>query len=235
MLANVWGVWKQNIGANMIAKESYMMSYAAKWLDDTEVLYNETRTEDDTALCIDLYELLNEADLVIAHNGDKFDLPKINAYAIKAGLTPPSPYKTIDTLRIARKNFFFQRNTLGYLADYLELPSRKLEHEKFKGFELWAECMKGNEEAWAEMKKYNIEDVHVLEELYFRLRPFMPNHPTVTMEGNYACPKCGSVHTRRRGYTYTNAGKYRRYRCDDCSSWSQERYTTLKKDEGRLK
>jgi predicted RNA-binding Zn-ribbon protein involved in translation (DUF1610 family) len=75
------------------------------------------------------------------------------------------------------------------------------------------------------MKEYNIDDVIVLEEVYFKIRPWIERHPNV---GNYinlekpVCPKCGGRVTRR-GYMFTNFGKYQRYQCAECHGWSRGR------------
>jgi DNA-directed RNA polymerase subunit RPC12/RpoP len=229
MLSYHWGVWKQNIGKPMRLEgnRSYMMSIAMKWLGEDEVFYYETRTEDDSKLVGQTLAFLDEADFVIAHNGAKFDIPKINAYAITNGLLPPSPYKVIDTLQIARKNFMFERNTLEHLADELGCTP-KLKHARFSGFSLWKECMAGNDEAWAEMKEYNIQDIVTLEELYMKLRPWAKIHPNLSTHQEsevHLCPKCSSTNLHRRGYQFSNVSKYQRYRCMDCGSWSRTRYT----------
>ena len=83
--------------------------------------------------------------------------------------------------------------------------------------------MVGNEEAWNEMQDYNVMDVISLEELYVSLRPWYSSHPntrTADAEGVVVCPKCGSNHIQKRGFHYTNKGKYQRYQCQDCSGWS---------------
>jgi len=234
MMSYHWSLWKQNIGKPMRIEgnRSYMMSIAMKWLGEDTVYYFETRTEDDSVLVAQTLAFLDEADFVIAHNGAKFDIPKINAYAILNGLLPPSPYKVIDTLQIARKNFMFESNTLATLADQLGCTP-KLTHQKFTGFSLWAECMKGNEEAWEEMKEYNIQDFDTLEEVYLKLRPWAKVHPNLAVHQErevHACPKCNSVNVIRRGYQYSNVSKYQRYTCNDCGSWSRTRYTENSKE-----
>lgn len=192
--AYVWKMWKENVGANQVIDGSYIMCFCAKWLGDDEITYAETRDEDDSTITKLMIKLLDEADIVIAHNADRFDIPRINASAIKHGIHPPSPYKVVDTLRVAKKHFKFERNTLAYLAEFLGC-SAKLSHQKFAGFELWRECLANNNEAWEEMMTYNIQDVHTLEEVYIKLRPWMKEHPSMAVKeesDNPLCSKCGS-------------------------------------------
>ena len=234
MLSYHWGVWQQNIGAPMRLEDnrSYMMSIAMKWLGEDKIHYFETRTEDDSNLVKETLKFLEEADIVIAHNGKKFDMKKINAYAIMNGLNPPSPYRQIDTLVEARKHFAFERNTLAHLADALKCAP-KLDHAKFKGFDLWKECMAGNEEAWEEMKKYNIQDINTLEEVYLKMRPYIKAHPNMATLGNSfekRCTACNSKKIREDGYSVTNVSKFRRYKCEVCGSFSRARTNLLGKE-----
>ena len=235
IMAKVWDLWKQNVSLNQIEDDWYIMSYSAKWLGETDVMYEDCRDSigEDVELLASLHRLLDEADIVIAHNGDRFDIPKINARFIMNGFLPPSPYKTIDTVKVAKRTFKFTSNKLAYLTDKLT-EDKKLDHAKFAGMSLWNECMKGNVEAWEEMKAYNEMDVISLEELYLKLRPWMPNHPSVTTyeerevlteDDPLYCPKCGSHHVQKRGKYHTNKGVYQRYRCNGCGGWSSSTYS----------
>lgn len=237
-LAHVWRYWQENVSAKQIKEHPFIMSFAAKWLGEKEVFYEEQRTSDDRLLVEKLVYYLDQADLVVAHNGAKFDLPKIKGRALVHGIKPFSPVRIIDTLKVARKNFGFGSNSLEYLSTILDCQVKKQSHKKFPGFELWKECMKGNEEAWAEMKEYNIDDVLALEEIYIKMRPWIDNHPNVVIDGEIdqaVCTSCGSVDIQWRGYAYTNTAKYHRFQCNSCGSWGRSRYTLLKKNENILK
>lgn len=224
-LAYVWQRWKVNIGMNQFAERAFIMSFSAKWLDDTKIIYHENRKSNDKAIVEVMYELLDEADIVVAHNGKDFDLKHILTRGIIHGLKPPSPYHVVDTLKEARKNFKFMSNSLADLCKDLGLPE-KGKHGKFPGFELWWQCLRGNEEAWEELKDYNIQDVITLEALYLRLRPYMTNHPNVDYSDGeeLLCPKCASNAVQKRG-TYTSAAGvvYQRFVCKPCGAWGHEK------------
>jgi len=229
-MAYIWNVWKQNIQHEMMINRGYIMCATVKVLGDNQCFYYETRDENDYEVVKALMEWLSLADIVIAHNAKKFDIPLIRARAIVHGMKPPSPYKVIDTLEIAKREFKFVRNTLKNLAEELHCTPKD-SHDKFPGFSLWSECIKGNDEAWEEMKLYNTEDVLTLEEVYLKLRPWDTQHPNVLNQdgtvddGKKRCPKCGSYHLQRRGYYYSNTGQYQRLQCQDCGGWSSTRYT----------
>lgn len=228
-VAYVWGPWKQNIPNPMMISRSWIMTFSAKWLGEEEIFVEVCRDPNKEAdIIAALLALLDEADFVVAHNGQKFDLPRILGGAIKHGFTPPSPYRVLDTCLVARREFGFAHNTLDALCQEMGLP-RKGKHSNYPGFSLWEACLRGEEEAWEEMIEYNIDDVVVLENLYLRMRPYFRNHPNVVRleedDGEVRCPKCGSDNIQYRGYYYTAAGLcYRRFVCLDCGGWGRVRF-----------
>lgn len=228
--AAVWGLWKQNVGLNMIQRDWLLLSYCAKWLGDDRIIYEDLEQIgelDDSHLIAGLYNLMHEADIVIGQNGKAFDVPKIQARFIQQGYLPPRPFKIVDTLLMARQVARFTSNKLEWLTEIL-CSEKKLKHQKFPGFELWKQCLLRNPEAWAEMKEYNIQDVVSMEELYLKLRPWYQGHPNVAVyrDGEVpACPKCGSENIEQDGFTFTQAGKYEAMHCGDCGGWSRGRYT----------
>jgi len=229
-MAYVWRFYKENVGAKQVLENGQMLSYAAKWLDKGKIYYEDVSNQTELDMMRSLFELLDEADIVVAHNGDKFDLPHIQGRGLVLGLKPPAPYKTIDTVKVARYEFNFPSNSLEYLAKVLGLKNQKDGHKKFPGFELWLGVMAGNKEAWKEMKDYNIIDILVLEELYLRMRPYMKRHPNVGVFDEQpvpVCPNCGTANIQYRGYAHTNISKYRRFVCNDCGTWSRTRFNVL--------
>lgn len=209
-------------------QRGYMLSFAYKWLGEKKVhvcalpdyeLYDDDPT-DDYALCHELHGLFDEADVVIAHNGDKFDQKISKGRFVDHGFLPPSPFKSIDTLKIARKEFKLPSNRLDDLGDQLGV-GRKVSHE---GLSLWFKVMDGDEAAWDRMRKYNKQDVVLLEKVYLKLRPWAFGHPN--MNDNMAglkCSKCGSKHLQSRGTYRTTACSYQRYQCQGCGSWMKSR------------
>lgn len=224
--AYVWRFFKENIGAKQVLEYSTLASFAYKWLDEDVIWCEDTQHQSEKKLVEKLLAVLDNADIVVAHNGSKFDLPTIQGRALVLGLKPPSPYKIVDTLLVARYEFNFPANNLEHLAILLNVD-QKGGHKKFPGFELWEQCMKNNPEAWEEMKIYNKQDVRTLEQIYLRMRPFMKRHPNVAVfeeDNQIMCPKCGSKHIQRRGYVTTNVYKYQKFQCQSCGGWSRTRF-----------
>lgn len=234
-MAYVWRFFKENISPKQVKEHGHIMSFAAKWLGEGEVFYEENRKDNDKLIVEKMCHLLDEADMVIAHNGERFDMKQVRARAVVHGLKPPSPVKVIDTLLIAKREFSFPSNSLEYLTTVMNCKIKKGGHKKFPGFELWLACLRGVEEAWVELKEYNIDDVLALEELYYKFRPYDTKHPNLAVYEPASeapiCPKCGGTHVQWRGYAYTSVGKYPRFQCTSCGGWGRGRYTLLPKNE----
>lgn len=237
ILGNAWGLWQQNIGLSMIVKDWYVLSWSAKWVGEDEVMYEDKRAnwddENDYELLKSIHTLLDEADIVVTQNGKKFDVKKLNARFIMNGMKPPSAYKHIDTLQIAKRHFAFTSNKLEFMTDKLCVKYKKLKHGKFPGFELWAECMKGNVEAWDEMEEYNIHDVLSLEELVFILAPWSNQIPNLDLyyedDDNHCF--CGCTEWEHSGYAYTNLSKFDKFTCTNCGAEKRGRTNLLTKEK----
>ncbi len=224
ILAWVWGLKDQFINLDAIKEDWSILAYAAKWLGEKKVFYKDMRGENnllgDDILLRELWKLLDEADVVITQNGASFDGPKINARFIQHGIKPPSPYRHLDTYRIARASCAFTSNKLEYLTDKLCVKYKKLKHKNFPGFSLWKGCMAGNIKAWDEMKRYNIHDVLSTEELYTKLQAWAPKSaPLITISAS-DCGRCGKGPLRSNGRKITLSGPTQRWRCVNCGAGS---------------
>lgn len=221
-LGFTWGKWEQNVIE--FKEDWYMLTFAAKWLGSNKVIikglpdfptYKKDR-KNDRELVKSLWDLIDEADVIIAHNGDEFDVKKMNVRFMENGLKPPTPYQTIDTKKVAKKYFRWDSNKLDDLGQYLKL-GRKMDTG---GFELWQGCMNGDMKAWRKMLQYNKQDVILLEKVYLKLRPWMTNHPNVNiLSGTEGCPGCGSKELQRRGIRVTRTSQFQRYQCQSCGMW----------------
>jgi hypothetical protein len=217
-LAYVWGIWQQNIGINQLVESVDVICWVAKWVGDPKIEFRSVYHDDRDTMIRRAWALLDEADMVLHYNGSKFDVPHLNREFVQLGLTPPSPYKQIDLLTTAKKEFRFPSNKLAYVSEALGLEG-KVQHE---GFPLWVKCMNGDPEAWEQMRQYNIRDVVLLEELYEKLRPWIRSHPSAAaLLGENVCPACTSTDLQARGYVFLMTGKYQRYQCKDCGKWSR--------------
>jgi len=217
-----WGKYEQNI--IRFTQETCLATYAAKWLGESKVFAKalcdykgyRSMSYDDAKICDDLWNLVNEADVIVAHNGDQFDIKVFQARFIFHSLNPPKPFKTIDTKKAVKRVARFNSNKLDDLCSLLE-NAKKIKTD----FDLWEGCIKGDRKAWAQMVKYNKKDILLLEKLYLRLRPWISNHPNFTVVNRGLCPKCGSKNVQYRGFSITQSRRYRRFQCVDCGGWGR--------------
>lgn len=213
-----WGLWDQNIALSQLIQPSRVICFAAKWLDSKEMIFKSEFHNSHDEMLSSAHALLDEADAVIGYNSRKFDVKHLNREFFLANLEPPSPFKHIDLMETAKKQFAFMSNKLQFLLTETKIGS-KLEHE---GFPLWEKCMAGDEAAWVRMRRYNENDTRETEKLYKALLPWIPNHPSHgAHNAEDACPQCGGKRLIMEGTAYTSTGQYQRYHCKDCGRWSR--------------
>jgi uncharacterized protein YprB with RNaseH-like and TPR domain len=232
ILGHVWRLWDQNVGLNQIQEDWSILSFCAKWKGTEEVIYmdleGQADFEDDSILLDSLWRLLNEADFVVGQNSKRFDVKKIFARFILNGLPKPSHFRQIDTMEIAKRQFGFTSNKLEYMTDKLCTVYKKKKHQSFPGHTLWAECLKGNPLAWAEMKDYNIYDVLSLEELYDILSSWDDKLPNFDVYVDGILDMSVWVED---GFHYSNFGKYQRYRNTETGVQRRSRVNELSKEK----
>lgn len=237
-LPNLGYTWRKYDQTVIDFKQEFCIAtFAGKWLDEGKIFakglpgYRGYRagSYDDSKLVLEVRDLLDEADIVIAHNGDGFDFKLANSRMLAHNLRPPSPFRTIDTKKIAKRVGLFNSNKLDDLARYFGV-GRKIETH----FNLWLDCINGDPVAWAKMIRYNKHDVRLLEAVYLKLRPYMTKGPNLgAIIGANVCPRCGSRDLGRQGYTASSTHRYQKFQCRQCGAWSQlainsERMTNVK-------
>lgn len=230
--AHVWGLFKQNIGLNQIIETGRVMCFSAKWLDQKPQVFVSEHRDGHQRTITSAHVLLDEADAVLSFNGESFDLPTLNREFLKYGMAPPSPYRHIDLLRVAKRRFRFTSNKMDHLATELGIKGKY----KHSGHELWVNCMNGDAKAWKEMEKYNRQDVVVLEALYHKLLPWIDTHPNFAfyVEGDDpVCTNCGSEDIQSRGVQHNKTLSYKRFQCNDCGTWLRARFPE-KQNRGRV-
>ncbi len=237
--AFTWGMWQEVTSYSFIERDWYILCWAAKWLGEKEVISSalpdfkktyQADPENDKLILKELVKLLEQADIIVAHNGIDFDRKKINARLIINGITPPPPCRWVDTLKICRSEFAFTSNKLADVVQFLKV-GKKLDTG---GFQLWKDCLAGVEKAWALMVKYCKGDVQILEKVYLALRPYILQHPNLSIyldSDRPVCPKCGSAKIQKRGYAFTTASKFQRFCCTECGGWGREKVNLIEKDK----
>jgi len=234
----VWQLRQQGyISPESIIKDWSILSWSAKWLFDDQMMSARVSAEDafhrrDDTVIQPLWDLLDQAHMVIAHNGARFDVRKANARFAINGLTPPLPYKIVDTLKVVRQQFAFSSNKLDYVNKLFGLDQKS-----HPGYGVWKRAVNGDEDselALQEMRDYCDNDVRILEELYVSLRPWIKGHPNMGLyldvDGK-VCTNCGSLDLDWGGKYYTPAGRYLAFRCNGCGATGRSRTTDIDTEE----
>lgn len=234
--ALVFNRWNVNISPdNVIEEGGWLISASWKFKGDTEVSGivlnpDEAIAQNDERIVATLYELFEQADIVVAHNGKRFDNSLFKTRLIANGFPQHKTVKVVDTLQIA-KNLKFSSNKLDSLGHYLGV-GRKLKHT---GIDLWWRCMNGDKEALDEMLAYNKQDVQLLEDVYERLKSFdqkAPNASHFYNDNLHRCPVCGSAHVTETGHkVFTPVSQFAEVVCNDCGHRSRKRQSLNDKEK----
>lgn len=175
----------------------------------------EKDPHDDFYVVKTIADALRDVDILVAHNGDKFDLKSLNARLVYHNLPPLPKILTVDTLKKARQIGEFPANSLDSLGDYLGLGSKI-----HTDWNLWLRCYKGEKKAVKEMTKYCKQDVSLNEEVYIRLRPYMKTHPNIADVDSRNCPKCNSDKVHKHKIRLMASGRRKQqFHCQDCGSY----------------
>lgn len=231
MLYYAWRLWDAH--ALEVLEYTKIISFSAKWLNGEQVTKAlcDYKRDAEKSLLKDLWKLINEADIIVAHNGKAFDFGRMNTQFVKYNLGPYAPVQKVDTKKVAKEIFGFDSNSLEHLAQFLGLGVKM----NTGGYELWKQCREGNAASWNKMKKYNAHDVDLLEKVYLKLRPWMINHPNLNLYARgEGCPKCGGPdkQIQSRGEYEARTRLYKRYQCQSCKGWLRENIS-LKRNKTR--
>ena len=167
--------------------------------------------------------IFDEADVVIGHNSDQFDIKVFNTRLLHWHMKPTLVNKSFDTKKISRNNLHLPSNKLDDIADFLGLE-RKLPHT---GKNMWLGCEKGDKKDWKMMKKYCLRDSDIENAVAERLVPFMKSIKDFTDTERVTCPNplCGSTHMIRRKNRIVKNGYKIQYQCMDCGSYRSDTKT----------
>lgn len=219
--ANIGLFWqsgfKLNIGPESIIKERAIICICYKWEDSKEVHSLEWDSKQcDKKLLEKFVKIANEADELIGHNGDRFDLSWIRTRCLFHRIPMFPKYVTIDTLKISRSKFKFNSNKLDYIAKFLGV-GQKIKTD----YGMWKDIMLNKcKVSMSKMVKYCKMDVIVLEKVFKELSNHIEakTHYGVTFGADRgSCPECGSDEiTINKRRTSASGVKKVQYICKTC-------------------
>lgn len=224
-VVETFGLFKTTIGIGQIIDPVRVICFAAKWHGEDDMMFHaEWFKYGHEGMIRAAYDLINEADFVVGWNSKGFDMKHLKAEFLKYGITPPAPYRDIDLMLIAKKNFRLMSNKLDWYAQQLGIGSKV----QNGGMSLWRTLARPDNRdelraARKLMREYNEADVALTDELFTRMKGWIDgvNVGLYVDSDKPVCPNCGGD-VQRRGWAYTTAGKYRRFACGSCGKWSRE-------------
>ena len=221
-----------------IEREKEIICISYKWQNEDRVYTLDWRSGEKQMLK-KFVDIMGEADEIVFHNGDRFDLPFIRTRASYHGVLMYPTYRTFDTLKKARHGFLFASNKLDYLGGFFRVGGKK-DHD---GFDLWKDIVEGGDEKrLQQMIEYCERDVILLEDVFFIMSPFVThnnNFAVLTGGEKWECPECASENVEMFRTYATPLGTIRReMRCKDCKKQyrvSNKTYMAMILEEMRKK
>jgi DNA polymerase elongation subunit (family B) len=237
------GYFYQRYGVNIspvqVTQNGFLLCFQYAWNDGevfTESLSHikNPKPKHDAFLLRKLKSLFEKADVVVAHNAHRFDIGIVNARLAAHGMSPLAPVEVVDTLRVCKRFFKFEANSLDSVCQQLGL-GRKFQSG---GYETTINILEGTTEkcadAWDKLLEYGEQDIILLRDLHKRVKPFITNHPNANLHTSRtvpACHSCGSEKLRWKGYRRTHTMVYKRFVCKSCGAWGQERTNCVDKEK----
>lgn len=222
--ANVWtfGLFNQFIGIDQIEDDPYILAVSIQWYGKKTVEWYDIR--DEQAMFDALFNMLDEADIVVGWNSNRFDVPWIEGELALRGYDRPSPFHKLDLMMHFRKHSRLISKKLAYVSQRF-LGDTKVPHAGFR--DLWWPLIspkateKEREAAWARMKKYGKKDTALLFPIFEEVKGWikLPT-PLYHSTDEAVCQMCESTNIQRRGFWVSSAGmRYQKFYCIDCRSW----------------
>lgn len=159
-------------------------------------------------------KVVNQADVMVAHNGDKFDWKKFNFKVAKYNLKPVKKPILVDTLKMVKQEMSADSHRLGDLCREFNLPVKIPLNGGFTA------AFRGYGK-YLELVNYNRQDIICLEMLYNYIKPHCrPKYDVSKLDNkNRACSSCGSCDIIKYGkYILATGKQVSRYRCKTCKS-----------------
>ena len=235
-----WGLWKQNISIKQIIEDWYVLCWSAKWLGEDKIVndslhyHPEPIFKNNERLIVEsLWKLLDEADIIVAYNGKKFDRKKMNTKFFQYGLPEPAPYKVVDPMLVIKGNFAMTSNKMDFIAKYIEGND---DSKMSTNIQLWIDSMNNDRESMEYMAEYCDQDIVVLEAVYLATRHWNKNAPQLALyydDDKPRCSSCGShdLELLDNKHAYTGTSKFQVVRCNDCSKIMRKKVNQLSKEK----
>ena len=219
ILAYIWRPgYNMTVTHDMIKKgqQTNIICICYKWHGEKKTYSLQWDKHQDSETMIEKFsKVVEQADVVLAHNGDRFDLKHINTQRLLQDKPPIAWPTSEDTLKMVKKHFNFASNRLDFLSKtFVGAGKDKM------SFQDWVDIVENNcEKAMRKMIKYCKRDVDLLDQVFTKIKPHVTlkaNRSLLLMGNTDGCPNCGVNHIIKQGFYVTKAGKWQKLKCQNC-------------------
>lgn len=196
----------------------------AKWYDEPDVIrLAEWDKGGRRKFLGKVHRLMSKADILVGHNLDQADVPWLKGdLHIEAGLPPLPPFKTVDTLKVLRREFKSGApfKSLDAFCQIVGIPAKTDKYDRRAMERAVTDKSVPDRER---LTDYCAGDVVATQGLYDYLRPHIKNHPALFVDGENAmsvCNRCGSPDTAPCTKRYVaNVLTYTMLKCANCGGY----------------
>lgn len=214
-----------------VLREPRTTILCAKWYDSPDVIRLAEWDKGGRGTFLKrVHALISQADVLVGHNIDNADDPWIKGdlffprigHPHRPNLPPLPPYKTIDTLKVARTfKSGVQFKSLNALCEIIGIPAKTDAYDRARMERAVTEKSPEDRERLVE---YCAGDVIATQGLLDWLRPHIKNHPALFVDGKdklTVCNRCGhETEPTARRYV-ANVLSYSMRKCPNCKAYSR--------------
>ena len=197
----------------------------AKWYDSPDVIeLAEWDPGGRKRFLKRVHSLLTQAEIVVGHYITGADLPWLAGdLHLEAGLPPLPPIKTVDTLKVIRK-VFGSGAPFKSLDAFCQIVGIESKTDRYDQRAMERAVTEKSIPDREKLTAYCVGDVLASQGLYDFLRPYIPNHPTLFVDGKdklTVCHRCGhDTKPIPRRYV-ANVLTYSMRKCTQCGGYSR--------------
>jgi hypothetical protein len=221
---------KRYIHHDNVTREPRTTIVCAKFYDEAEVIRLAEWDKGGRGKFLkEVHALMSRADIIVGHNIMNADIPWLEGdlyfprigHKHKPNLPPLPPFKTVDTLRVARQfKSGVHFKSLNALCQILEIPAKTDVYDR----EAMNRAVAGSVEDQERLTEYCAGDVIATQGLFDALRPYIKNHPTLYVDGQASlttCNRCGTETQPTPRRYIANVLSYAMRVCPNCGGYSR--------------
>ena len=211
--------YKINVPSDNIIQERQIICICWKWQGEKKVHsldYGNSSSQNEQDMLKKITKVINEADLIVGHNHEKFDMAFIRSRLLFHGLPPFGVISTEDTYRLSAKTFYLNSYSLNYMSKFTGVGSKI-----HTDYSMWKDILiHSSSTALRKMVKYCKHDVVITEKVYDKISPFIThsvNKSLLSLGTKFGCPSCGTMDVQRYGLRVTRTARQQRWKCNGCA------------------